>query len=109
MRLVLWGGGCLVWGLGWCAWSGGVCAWSTGGGVPGLGGVPGPGVSGPGGGVPCPWGVRSEGGGGGFWSGGVSQHAMRQTHLPPPPVERQTPVKILPWPNFVAAGKNGKQ
>ena len=24
----------------------------------------------------------------------------------PPPVDRQTPVKILPWPNFVAAGKN---
>ena len=23
----------------------------------------------------------------------------------PPPVDRQTPVKILPWPNFVAAGK----
>ena len=22
-----------------------------------------------------------------------------------PPVDRQTPVKILPWPNFVAAGK----
>ena len=25
---------------------------------------------------------------------------------PPPPVDRQTPVKILLWPNFVAAGKN---
>ena len=25
---------------------------------------------------------------------------------PLPPVDRQTPVKILPWPNFVAAGKN---
>ena len=23
---------------------------------------------------------------------------------PPPPEDRQTPVKILPWPNFVAAG-----
>ena len=33
--------------------------------------------------------------------GGISQHALRQT----PPVDRQTPVKILPWPNFVAAGK----
>ena len=41
---------------------------------------------------------------GGFCSGGwVSQHAQRQTPLPP--VDRQTPVKILPWPNFVAAGK----
>ena len=46
------------------------------------------------------------------WSGGVpgrgsgprgvvSQHALRQN----PPVDRQTPVKTLPWPNFVAAGK----
>ena len=34
--------------------------------------------------------------------GGISPHALRQT---PPPVDRQTPVKILPWPNFVAAGK----
>ena len=37
--------------------------------------------------------------------GGVSQHALRQT-----PPRRQnswhTLVKILPWPNFVAAGKN---
>ena len=24
----------------------------------------------------------------------------------PPPVDRHTPVKILPWPNFVAAGNN---
>ena len=42
----------------------------------------------------------------GVWSGGVcsqggiSQLALRQT----PPVDRHTPVKILPWPNFVAAG-----
>ena len=28
------------------------------------------------------------------------------TEVDPPPVDRQTPVKILPWPNFVAAGKN---
>ena len=33
---------------------------------------------------------------------GVSQHALRQT--PPPLTESQTPVKTLPWPNFVAAG-----
>ena len=26
-------------------------------------------------------------------------------HLLPPPVDRHTLVKILPWPNFVAAGK----
>ena len=36
--------------------------------------------------------------------GGVSQHALRQT--PPLWTESQTPVKTLPWPNFVAAGKN---
>ena len=40
---------------------------------------------------------------GGSAPGGVSQHALRQTPLPP--VDRHTPVKILPWPNFVAAGK----
>ena len=48
------------------------------------------GVSGPGGGV---W-----SGGGGLLPGGVSQHALRQT---------PSPVKIVPWPNFVAAGNNG--
>ena len=32
----------------------------------------------------------------------VSQHALRQT--PPLLTESQTPVKTLPWPNFVAAG-----
>ena len=37
---------------------------------------------------------------------GVSQHALRQTPLPP--VNRHTLVKILSWPNFVAAGKNIK-
>ena len=38
------------------------------------------------------------------WSGGglASQHALRQT--PPLWTESQTPVKTLPWPNFVAAG-----
>ena len=59
-----------------------------------------------------PGGVWSRGGvwSGGVWSGGsgpgrgISQHALRQTPLSP--VDRQTPVKILPWPNFVAAGKN---
>ena len=44
-------------------------------------------------------------GGGSAWSVGgcISQHALRQTPLPPT-VDRQMPVKILPWPNFVAAG-----
>ena len=54
-----------------------------------------------------PGGVWSRGGvwsGGCLVRGGLSQHALRQT----PPVDRQTPVKILPWPNFVAAGKNIK-
>ena len=69
---------------------GGVC--SGGGGVPTRGGgrcdVPGLG-----GGVPGP--------GGGL----ASQHALRQTPSPPW-TESQTPVKTLPWPNFVAAGNN---
>ena len=57
-----------------------------------------PGVSAPGGGlVPGGWSR------GGLLGGGISQHALRQTR----PVDRQTPVKILPWPNFVAAGNNG--
>ena len=74
------GGGCLVWGGAWSggAWSGGV-AWS--GGCLLLRGC--------------------------AWSGGVlaSQHALRQ--IPPPLwTESQTPVKTLPWPNFVAASNN---
>ena len=36
---------------------------------------------------------------GGVWA---SQHALRQT--PPLLTESQTPVKTLPWPNFVAVG-----
>ena len=67
-------------------WSGGVWSWRgllLGGLVPEVG-------SGPGGGV-CS-------------QGGISQHALRQTA--PPPVDRHKPVKILPWPNFVAAGNN---
>ena len=43
-------------------------------------------------------------GGQGMLGGCISQHALRQTL--PPPVDRHTLVKILPWPNFVAAGKN---
>ena len=48
-------------------------------------------------------------------SGGASQKKKLETpgtrpppgpdHQPPPPVDRQTPVNLLPWPNFVAAGK----
>ena len=65
--------------------------------LPSGGVVPGPGGSAPGG-----W---LEGGGGcllwGVSALGGSQHALRQT---PPTVDRHTLVKILPWPNFVAAG-----
>ena len=66
-------------------WSQGV-VWSLGGVAGPMGGLVLGGV--------CSW--------GGVCSGGVSQHALRQTPLPP--VDRLTPVKILPWPNFVAPG-----
>ena len=97
----------------WSLLSGGVLV--RGGLLPegsGLGGVCSQGGSGPGrvsasgrvwshGGV---WsrGVWSQGGlvPGDLVMGVISQHALRQT----PPVDRHTPVKILPWPNFVAAG-----
>ena len=54
-------------------------------------------------GVSAPWGgVCSRGC---LLRGGcISQHALRQTPLPP--VDRHTLVKILPWPNFVAAGNS---
>ena len=51
------------------------------------------------GGVPGPGGHLVRG-------GLASQHALRQT--PSPLWTRQTPVKTLPWPNFIAAGKNAK-
>ena len=38
------------------------------------------------------------------WGGGVSQHALRQTPSPHGQNSWHTLVKILPWPNFVAAG-----
>ena len=43
--------------------------------------------------------------GGGVWSGGGGIPACTEAD-PPPPLwtESQTPVKTLPWPNFVAAG-----
>ena len=34
------------------------------------------------------------------------RHPPGPGQVPPPPVDRQTPVNLLPWPNFVAAGKN---
>ena len=79
------GGVCLVWG-GLPAWSGGVC-------LPGRGGL-------------VPGGVCLPGPGGGSGARGVypSMHWGRQ---PPPPCGQNswhTLVKILPWPNFVAAG-----
>ena len=37
--------------------------------------------------------------------GGMGIPACTEADTPPPPVDRQTLVKILPWPNFVAAGK----
>ena len=42
------------------------------------------------------WGVSARGGG----------YIPACTEADPPPVDRQMPVKILPWPNFVAAGKD---
>ena len=50
-------------------------------------------------GMPGPGGSGS----GGVWSGGGIPAC---TEADPPPVDRQAPVKILPWPNFVAAGNN---
>ena len=103
-------GGCLL--RGECAPEGcllgGIC--SQGGLLPGglLQGVsaPGGGVSAPGGGVCSQGGVGVSAGGLSAMGvsapgGGVSQHVLRQT--PPLLTESQTPVKTLPWPNFVAA------
>ena len=69
-------------------------SWVPGGLVPGGCLLPG-GVSGPGG-VSSRGGVCSQGG------------IPACTEGDPPPVwtESQTPVTTLPWPNFVAAGKN---
>ena len=76
------GGGCLV--------QGGLPPW----GVPGLGGC-------------LLWGVCLPGGS--APGGGVGIPACTEADtLPPPPVDRHTLVKILPWPNFVAAGNKSK-
>ena len=116
------GGGVLVWGvsaLGGCLLPGGV--WSQGGLLWGVsapggiwsqrgllwGGVSGleEGVFGPGGvcsgGVSAPGGVCSRG----VSAGNVCIPACTEADTPLL-TESQTPVKILPWPNFVAAGKN---
>ena len=106
---------CLVWGV--SAWSGGC--------LPCLGGVCSQGVcsrgvSAPGrclpglGGLSAPGGCLLPGGclpglGGCAWSGGCliwggGYPSMHWGRHPSPPVDRHTLVKILPWPNFVAAG-----
>ena len=80
------GSGGVVPGPGGCLLLGGL--WSRG--VPGPGGV-------------CSWGVV-PGPGGVCSRGGVGIPACTEADTPPP-VDRHTPVKILPWPNFVAASK----
>ena len=73
-------------------------------------------MSAPGGSGPGGWGGLLQGGSGPGVSslGGsapgrlASQHALRQTPSPPW-TESQTPVKTLPWPNFVAAGNKHKK
>ena len=97
------GGWCLLPGGGVCSWGGllpgGSALRGVGVVVPGLGGgVSAPGGPGPGdgGGVPGPWVCL-------VWGGYIPACTEADT---PPPVDRQTPVKILPWPNFVAAGNN---
>ena len=74
--------GCLLPGEGGCLPALGGCLPGPGGCLPGLGGCL-PGLGG------C-----------------VSQHALRQTPSPPPCGQNSwhTLLKILPWPNFVAAG-----
>ena len=110
-------GGCLVWGdvsgpRGGVSGPRGMCLVL---GVCGPGGCVVRGVSGLGRGMSvlggCGlWGVCSKGVlplGGCLLQVGcvVSQHTLRQT--PPSPwTESQTPVKTLPWPNFIAAGNN---
>ena len=92
-------GGCLLWGV---SAQGGV--WSQGVSAPG-------GVSS--GGLSAPRGVSAPGdcllGGcllweGGVCSGGGVSPACTEADTPPLWTESQTPVKTLPWPNFVAAG-----
>ena len=81
---------------------GGVC---SGGGIWSWGGVCSGGVWSWG--VSAPRGVSLPGGSpcqGGLLAGGGS----RCWRPPPPWTESQTPVKTLPWPNFVAAGNDSR-
>ena len=59
------------------------------------------------GGVPGPGGCLVRGGY--AWSRGVCSWGVCLVRggIPACTVDRQTLVKILPWPNFVAAGNNG--
>ena len=94
-------GGCLLWGVsaprgGVCS-GGGICSWR---GVCSQGGV-------------CSWGVCLLLGCVCCWGVSALGGCLLRGYTPaciegetPPPVDRQPLVKILPWPNFVAAGKN---
>ena len=74
-----------------CSLLPGVGAWSRGGSAPRGGAWCG--------GCVCSW--------GGVPPRGVGIPACTEADTPPPPpVDTHTLVKILPWPNFVAAGKN---
>ena len=101
-------GGVSAWGVsapGGCLLLGGVCLLQ--------GGVCSRGVGVCSGGCLLWAGVCSQGG---VYSGGVCSRGGRWCSIPActeadsPPLltESQTPVETLPWPNFVAAGKNGK-
>ena len=103
LRGGVYSGGCLLWGVSALR---GVCSW----GVSALGGVCSGGCLLPEEGV-CSWGVSAGGvsAHGGVCSWGVSAPkgcipACTEVDPPPPLTESQTPVKTLPWPNFVAAG-----
>ena len=68
----------------------GVCF--PGGGRPSRGGSPSRGVS--------IWGGGSPSGGGFLHLGGYGIPACTEADTPHPAVDRQTPVKILPWPQL---------
>ena len=78
--------GCSLTVCGGCLLLGGVCSWGLSAllGVSALGGV-------------CSWGD--------VCSWGVYPNMHWGRHPPPLWTESQMPVKTLPWPNFVAAGK----
>ena len=111
-RSLLPGGGCLLLGVGVCSGGcvlRGVCSRRCL--LPGD--VCSQGVSAPRGRVSAPRGVSAPGGvcsRGGLPPGEVGIPACTEADTPLPPwTESQTPVKTLPWPNFVAAGKNIKE